>query len=169
MIESAVIQIALIVGVVSVFAYLLHRMHVKKSRDKRVSYWVETASLHVSVPITVEERIGGALAITLHEIHMEIWPKLAALYGIPEPRRRIGMVRLVEQEVAPDHPHVVWYTSSNAIRLRVQPGMMWWYAMELHNAFRATAFGYVNIYPKTEELPKYNEIQRYIKDTYQNV
>ncbi len=162
------IEAVLAVAVLAAIGYGFWHIRNKKAQDTKQSYWVETPSLHVSIPATTETNIGRILAFSLHEVNALLWPELASIYGIEEPRRVIGVVRVVTGEVAKGHSEVVWHTGTNVIRLRVQAGMLWWFALELHNAFRAAAFGYGHIYAtmNDDDRNRAIEAQKYINHVY---
>ncbi len=162
------IEVVLAVAVLAAIGYGFWHIRKKKAQDTKQSYWVETPSLHVSVPVRISVSMGEVVAASLHEANVDLWPKFAALYGIKEPRRVIGLVRLIDEPLSEDHPEVIWHTSTNAIRLRVQPGMIRWFALELHNAFRAAAFGYGHIYATMDDEDRNHaiEAQKYINHVY---
>jgi len=163
-----VIEAALAVAVLAAIGYGFWHIRKKKAQDTKQSYWIETSSLHVSVQSTISPAAGEIFAAELHKANVDLWPKFSALYGIKEPRRVIGLVRLIDGVLTEDHPHVLWHTGTNAIRLRVQPGMVRWFALELHNAFRAAALGYGHIYATMNDDDRNHaiEAQKYIDHTY---
>lgn len=158
----------LVLAVAAVFGYLLYSMHERKKNDPVVSYWVETDSLHVIVPSNISKDNGQAIADQLNQAHLDLWSELAEIYDVDIPHRIIGLVVLVEGEVEPNHPYVSWHMSTNRLRLQIRDDMVLWFALELHNVFRVSAFGYDSVYNfvSEEDRERSVEADQFIEDMY---
>jgi hypothetical protein len=160
--------VLLVLAVAAVFGYLLYSMHERKKNDPTISYFIETSSLHVAVPSRIPKSEGQALAESLDQAHLDLWSELAEIYDVDVPHRIIGLVILMDGEVEPNHPYVSWHMSTNRMRLQINDEMVLWFALELHNVFRVSAFGYDSVYNfvSEEDREKSIEADQFIEDMY---
>ena len=90
------------------------------------------------------------LAKRLRRVYFGAWKEFGRIYNIRDPHPlAVSRIYVKKEAILPDHPHVVWNAPRGSLGLRVQAGMEYWFAGELHNVFRCSQFG-VNHINKTK-------------------
>ena len=87
------------------------------------------------------------LAKKLRETYFLLWEEVGTIYGIPNPHPiSVSTILLSPDLIEDEHPHIVWRAPRGVLEARVQPGLVRWFALELHNVFRCSQFGVNHIY-----------------------
>ncbi len=125
----------------------------------------------VHLPIRIPHNDGVALANRLRDIYVSLWAELSLIYDTTPLPLFITDIALVDGEVEPGHPHVVWHAPALKMRARVQETLPFWFAGELHNVFRYQKFGMGRIYlsdykPTEDERRRYYAAMTFIKERW---
>jgi len=158
----------ILLAAAAVFGYLLYRMHQRKKHQQRISYYVTTTSLWVSIPSDVPQEQGEKIANDLDDSRRTLWQRLSHIYGKVPRSMYVGTVFVVHGTVHEDHPLVMWYTGNEKLRLSLRNDMMRWWLLELHNVYRYGIYGHEGVYlpenaPAQEQL-RYALAVRYCED-----
>ena len=125
----------------------------------------------VHLPVSVPRDQGESFARQLCAVYGALWPALSRIYDVTPRPLFIDDIALVDREVEPDHPHVVWPMPRPQMTARIQPALPFWFAAELHNIFRFQVWGVGRVklkdFESTEdERRRYYEATKFIREQW---
>jgi hypothetical protein len=157
-----------IAAIAIVFGWLFYRQRRAKATDTRSHHICQRDGYpDVHVPQPIDRDGAEKIAHLLRNVIDNAWKEFTSIYYYAPllPLVTIGMSR---SEVHPDHPHVLWIMPRDKLFLRLQVGMAYYLAGELHNVFRYLLHGPNGIYsPRSDQDEvRMMRVQDWIEATY---
>ena len=102
----------------------------------------------------VAKETADRAAHRFFEVYERTWRECTKVYGWGRQHWPIETVAVVDGIVHKAHPHVMWNAPLPRVWVRLQVGMLRWFALEVHNIFRYHLHGMNHIYKTIDSRDK---------------